>query len=57
MELYAMVDNATRMSVIINAVVPCFSLVHHHLLIYDHTGPAWKLSQPWLHIGMHDKDA
>ncbi len=26
----------------------CYALVHHQLLIYDHTGPAWKLYQPWL---------
>ena len=23
------------------------ALVHHHLLIYDHTGPAWKLGKGW----------
>ncbi len=34
----------------------CYALVHHHLLIYDHIGPVWKLFQPWLHIRMHDKD-
>ncbi len=28
----------------------CFALVHHHHLIYDHTGPAWKLFQPFLNV-------
>ena len=44
-----------RKSGIINADMPWFALVHHHLLIYNHTGPAWKLYQPWFHIVMHDK--
>ncbi len=51
-----------RMSLDINAAMPWFCLVHHHLLIYDDTGPAFiilylLLFQPWLHIRMHDKDA
>ena len=36
-----------------NHTMPWFSLVHHHLLIYDHNGPAWTLLQPWLHLRMH----
>ena len=48
---------AQRMSLIMNHAMPWLELVHHHLVIYDRTGPAWKLIQPWLHIGMHDKDA
>ncbi len=38
-----MVNRLSRMSLIMNHAMPRFSLVHHHLLIYDHTGPAWKL--------------
>ncbi len=32
-----------RLSLIINHAMPWFWLVHHHLLIYDHSGLAWKL--------------
>ncbi len=38
------------MSLNINAAMPWFELVHHHLLVYDHTGLAWKLFQSWLII-------
>ncbi len=38
------------MSLNINAALPWLSLVHHHLLIYDQTGPAWKLFQSWKSI-------
>ncbi len=46
-----------RVCIIINAGMPWYDDVHHHLSIYDHTGPVWKLFQPCFHIGMHDKDA
>ncbi len=29
----------TRVCIIINAGMPWYDDVHHHLLIYDHTGP------------------
>ncbi len=39
-----------RMSVIINADMPWFELVHHHLLIYDLIGPAWTLFQMYISL-------